>query len=162
MQARLIDPMMRHTLRAAGIVPGMRVLDVGSGAGHVAFLAADIVGETGEVVGVDRSPAAIATARASAEARSLQNVSLQEGDPTLMAFERLFDAVIGRNVLMFQPDPTAMLRKLAVHVRPGARSSSTKSTGTGSGHFRRCQPVTGAAGGSFRRSALTAPRPGWE
>jgi 2-polyprenyl-3-methyl-5-hydroxy-6-metoxy-1,4-benzoquinol methylase len=46
-------------------------------------------------------------------------VSFQEGDPTLTAFERLFDAVIGRDVLMFQPDPTARLRKLADHIRPG-------------------------------------------
>ncbi len=52
---------MRWFFREAGIVPGMRALDVGSGAGDVAFLAADIVGDTGEVVGVDRVPAAIAT-----------------------------------------------------------------------------------------------------
>jgi hypothetical protein len=43
-QARRIDPMMRHTLRAAGIVPGLRMLYVGSGAGHAAVLAADTVG----------------------------------------------------------------------------------------------------------------------
>src|SRR5262249_34549571 len=93
-------------------------LDVGSGAGDVAFLAAQLVGDTGEVVGVDRVSAALEAARARAAAKSLRNVSFREGDPAEMAFERPFDAVIGRYVLQFQPDPAAMLRKLAGHVRP--------------------------------------------
>ena len=97
----------------------MRVLDVGSGAGDVAFLAADMVGETGEVIGVDRSPAALAMARRRADAQSLRNVSFREGDPAEMTFDRPFDAVVGRFVLEFQADPSAMLRKLAAHVRPG-------------------------------------------
>ena len=118
-QARMVDPMTRHFFRAAGIGPGLRVLDVGSGAGDVAFLAAEMVGDRGEVVGVDRAPAALAAARARAESRSLRHVTFLEGDPAEMKFERPFDAVIGRYVLMFQQDPTAMLRKLAAHVRPG-------------------------------------------
>src|SRR5262245_1761300 len=119
MQARLIDPITRHIFRAAGIVPGMCVLDVGSGVGDVAFLAVEMVGDTGEVVGAERVPAAVAAARARAQARALPNVSFREGDPAEMAFEQPVDAVNGRYVLMFQPDPTAMLRKLAMHVRPG-------------------------------------------
>ena len=117
-QARLIDPITRRFFRDAGIVRGMRVLDVGSGAGDVAFLVADLVGDTGEVVGVDRAPSALAVARARADAQSRRNVSFREGDPAEMAFERAFDAAVGRYVLMFQPDPEAMLRKLAHHVRP--------------------------------------------
>src|SRR5262249_23818606 len=89
---------------------GMRVLDVGSGAGDVAFLAAELVGNSGEVVGVDRSEAALTAARARAAARGLRNVSFREGDPTRMTFERAFDAVIGRYVLQYQRDPAAMLR----------------------------------------------------
>ena len=50
---------------------------------------------------------------------SFRNVSFSEGDPTNMKFERRFDAVIGRYVLMFQPDPAAMLRGITGHVRPG-------------------------------------------
>src|SRR5713226_101902 len=80
-QARLIDPITRRLFRAAGIGPGMRVLDVGSGAGDVAFLAAELVGEAGEVVGVDRSQAALNVARARATERSLRTVSFLEGDP---------------------------------------------------------------------------------
>jgi SAM-dependent methyltransferase len=118
-QARLIDPMTRRFFRDAGIVPGMRVLDVGSGAGDVAFLCADMVGDTGEVVGVDRAPVALVAARRRADALSLRNVSFREGDPVDMTFEQPFDAVVGRYVLVFQRDPTTMLRKLVAHLRPG-------------------------------------------
>ena len=118
-QARLIDPMTRRFFRDAGIVPGMRVLDVGSGAGDVAFLVADLVGDTGQVVGIDRVPAALVAATARAAALSLRNVSFREGDPSDMTFEQPFDAIVGRYVLMFQHDPTTMLRKLVTHVRRG-------------------------------------------
>src|SRR5215470_9986971 len=118
-QERLIGPSTREYFQAAGIAPGMRVLDVGSGTGIVSFLAAELVGPTGEVVGIDRAPAAVAAARAAAAARVLANVSFREGDPVDMAFERPFDAVVGRYVLMFQADASAMLRGLARHLRPG-------------------------------------------
>jgi ubiquinone/menaquinone biosynthesis C-methylase UbiE len=118
-QARIIDPITRRFFVAAGIAPGMRVLDCGSGAGDVAFLAADLVGETGAVVGTDRSAAALTTARRRAEGRRLGNVSFVEGDPAGLAFDQPFDAVLGRYVLEFQPDPAAMLRGVAAHVKPG-------------------------------------------
>src|SRR4030095_7959316 len=62
-QARLIDPITLRFMREGGVGPGMRVLDVGSGAGDVAFLAAELVGDAGEVVGVDRAATALAVAR---------------------------------------------------------------------------------------------------
>jgi SAM-dependent methyltransferase len=118
-QARLVDPITRRFLLEAGIAPGMRVLDVGSGVGDVAFLVADIVGETGAVVGTDRSAAALAVARGRAEEGSLRNVTFREGDPAERVFDQDFDAVVGRYVLQFQPDPAAMLRAVARHVRAG-------------------------------------------
>jgi SAM-dependent methyltransferase len=118
-QGRLIGPITRRFFAEAGIGPGMRVLDVGSGAGDVAFLTAGLVGEFGEVVGTDRSGAALDVARARAAERSLLNVAFHEGDPAEMAFESPFDAVVGRYVLMFQPDPVAMLGKVAAHTRAG-------------------------------------------
>ena len=118
-QARLVEPITRQFFCDAGIVAGMRVLDVGSGASDVAFLAASLVGDTGEVVGVDRAPAALAAARARAEALALRNVSFLEGDPTELTVERPFDAAVGRLVLLYYADPAAALRKLARHLRPG-------------------------------------------
>jgi len=118
-QARLIEPITRRFFVDAGIAQGVRVLDVGSGVGDVAFLAADLVGEAGEVVGADRAPEALAVARDRARSRSPDNVSFVDGDPPEMTFDRPFDAIVGRYVLLFQPDPAAMLRGLVRHLRPG-------------------------------------------
>src|SRR5262245_11876763 len=108
-QARLIDPITRQLFREAGIVPGMRVLDVGCGMGDVSFLVRELVGEAGEVIGLDRATQALASARARAEARSLHNVSFREGDINQIRFEQPFDAVVGRYVLLFNADPPAIL-----------------------------------------------------
>jgi len=116
-QAKLVDPMTKRFFEAAGVAPGMRVLDVGSGAGDVAILAADLVGPSGQVVGVDRSARALKTARSRAEALKLR-VSFLEGELTDLEFDEPFDAVLGRYVLMFQPDPAATLRALVKHLRP--------------------------------------------
>ncbi|MGH7725613.1 MAG: class I SAM-dependent methyltransferase [Candidatus Eiseniibacteriota bacterium] len=118
-QARLVEPATRAFFLEAGIVPGMRILDVGSGAGDVAFLATNLTGLDGSVVGVDRVPAAVATARRRAQERSLGNVSFVDGDPAEMTFDEPFDAVVGRYVLLFQNDAARMLRRLARHLRPG-------------------------------------------
>ena len=118
-QARAIDPITRRFFLEAGIVPGMRVLDVGSGAGDVAFLARDLVGEAGSVIGIDRSAAGLAFARSRADAQLMHNVSFLEGDLNQILFEEPFDAVVGRYVLQHTPDPAAALQKLAGHVRSG-------------------------------------------
>ena len=116
-QARLIDPITQRFFEEAGIEPGMRVLDVGCGAGDTSLLVAKMVGERGEVIGVDRAPAAIAAARV--KAKDHPNVRFLEGDPADMSFEQPFDAVVGRYVLMFQKHPPTMLRRLGSHLRPG-------------------------------------------
>jgi len=118
-QSRLIGPATRRFFREAGIGEGMRVLDVGSGAGDVAFLTAELVGAAGEVIGSDRAEAAVEAATKRANARGLRNVSFRRGDPATMTFDRPFDAVVGRYVLLFQADTSAMLGKLAGHLRPG-------------------------------------------
>jgi ubiquinone/menaquinone biosynthesis C-methylase UbiE len=118
-QARLIDPITKRFFREAGIEEGMRVLDVGSGAGDVALLAAELVGASGAVVGVDRVSLAVEEARKRATALSLKNVTFCVGDPADLVFSRPFDAVVGRYVLQFQQDPAAMLRQLATQVRSG-------------------------------------------
>ena len=94
-QARLIDPITRRFLAAAGITASTRVLDVGCGAGDTTLLVAELVGSSGEVVGADRSTAAIAVARARVGERSRANVSFQVCDPAEAEFANGFDAVVG-------------------------------------------------------------------
>jgi ubiquinone/menaquinone biosynthesis C-methylase UbiE len=119
-QSRFVEPITRQFFQEAGISAGMRVLDVGSGAGDVAFLTADLVGETGEVIGTDKAAAALTRARQRAADEGLHNVSFRAGDPTEIAFDRPFDAVVGRYVLLFQADPARMVRALMKqHLRPG-------------------------------------------
>jgi SAM-dependent methyltransferase len=118
-QGTVFAPYTRQLLAEAGLTAGMRVLDVGSGSGDVSFVAADLVGPYGYVLGVDRSPAAVERARTRAIRRDLHNVAFQVGDPTVMAFDKSFDAIIGRFVLMYQEDPATSLRNLQRYLRPG-------------------------------------------
>ena len=118
-QAKTLDPYTERLFRDAGVAPGQRVLDVGSGVGNVAFLAASVVGEKGHVVGVDRDGVALAKARTCAAAARTGNVRFVEADLTNMRLEGHFDAIVGRFVLMFLPEPIATLRSLAHYLRPG-------------------------------------------
>ena len=117
-QARVFEPFTRQLFQQAGIAAGMRVLDVGCGSGDVAFLAAELAGPGGEVIGVDRA-AAVNRATTRVQARHTSNVRFAEGDPAEMRFDRPFDAVVGRLVLMYYADPVDAVRKLAGHLRDG-------------------------------------------
>ena len=117
-QAQLVNPITRRYFIDAGVAVGMRVLNIGSGAGDVAFLAAELVGDSGQVIGTDRSPTAVSTARTRAQELSLNTVSFREGDPADLDFEEPFDAIVGRYVLMFSPNPVAMLKGIKRHLKP--------------------------------------------
>jgi len=119
LQGRALAPATRMIFTAAGIRPGMRVLDLGCGAGDVTFVAADLVGSGGHVVGVDRSPEALARARLRAEQRGLAQAQFIEGDIDDPAPGGPFDAIVGRLVLMYVPDPAAVLRRQATVLRAG-------------------------------------------
>jgi len=118
-QAEAFGPFTRALFEQAGIVSGMRILDVGSGSGDVAFLAAEMAGPAGEVIGTDLAPAAVEHANARARSRGAANVRFVQGNPAEVTFPQPFDAVVGRLVLMYCPDPVDILRKLARHLRPG-------------------------------------------
>jgi SAM-dependent methyltransferase len=118
-QAELIRPLTERMLRAAGIGPGMHVLDVGCGAGDVSFLVGEIVGPHGSVVGVDLDGNAVCFADERRAARGITNVAFREGDARAVDWERPFDAAVGRFILMYMSDPTATLRLIAHRVRPG-------------------------------------------
>lgn len=119
-QAELFDPLTERAFAAAGLGAGMRVLDLGSGAGDVAMLATRLVGSGGEVVGVERDPAAVASASARVREAGIANVRFVQGDAqTLDGLDGPFDAVVGRLVLMYLPDAGAALAHAAELVRPG-------------------------------------------
>jgi ubiquinone/menaquinone biosynthesis C-methylase UbiE len=80
LQGRLLAPATRMILRCAGPGLGMRVLDLGCGAGDVAFVAAELVGSTGEIVGVDQSVDSVSRATARASERGLSNTRFVVGD----------------------------------------------------------------------------------
>ncbi len=118
-QAEMFEPATRQMLQLAGLTAGMRVLDIGSGNGDVALLAAELVGPSGTVTGLERSGAAIDSARRHAIAAGWTNVRFLAGDVRELPCTEPFDAAIGRLVLMHQPDPVAVLRNLPRVVRPG-------------------------------------------
>src|SRR4051794_2648043 len=77
LQSDLTRRFTRQVFIEAGITPGMRVLDLGSGAGDVAFLTAELVGPTGEVVGIDLNPAILEVAQQRARDGGYSNVSFK-------------------------------------------------------------------------------------
>jgi len=118
-QAAFIEAPTRLLLQASGLAEGMRVLDLGTGLGHVARLAAQIVGSAGSVVGLDRAPQALAVARQRAEAAGERHVSFVEGDVARWRADEPFDAIVGRLVLFHMADPVAAARHHAQNLRPG-------------------------------------------
>lgn len=118
-QAQAFEPLTRRLLLEAGLAPGMKVLDIGSGAGDVSFLAAELVGETGSVIGVDLSNDGVAHAAERAAAKKLNNVSFVAGELASLPFEREFDAIIGRLVVMYLPEPAKGLKLLLRHLKAG-------------------------------------------
>ena len=118
-QAAIIGPITERLFREAGIGAGQRVLDLGSGMGDVAMLVAQLVGPLGDVVGVERDPNSIARAETRVAAAGLHNVSFFNTDVNNIVTDQLFDAVVGRFILMFLPDPASTLRSAIRLVRPG-------------------------------------------
>jgi ubiquinone/menaquinone biosynthesis C-methylase UbiE len=120
LQARLLRPWTEKFFRSAGIVPGMSVLDIGSGIGDVALLAGDIVGPGGRVLGLDRDAAALQ----SAAARTIEQgcsgwVRFQTTNLEEFETADRFDALVGRYILLYQPDAAQTVRQMARFLRPG-------------------------------------------
>lgn len=106
-------------LQRAGIGHGMRLLDAGCGPGDVSILAATLAGPSGSVVGIDRSADAVTAATARAAAAGLANVRFEVADLEEYDSPQRFDGIIGRFVLLYFPDPGAVLRRLLRLVHPG-------------------------------------------
>ncbi len=113
-------------LREAGIEEGMKVLEIGCGNGEVTAVLASLVGPSGTVLAVDRSEAPLVAARNRLDAAGLTAVSFLQRDVNELTessdlsglAEYEFDALVGRRVLMYLPDPAAVLRRLKPLLRP--------------------------------------------
>jgi 2-polyprenyl-3-methyl-5-hydroxy-6-metoxy-1,4-benzoquinol methylase len=118
-QGQLYASSTRALLLDAGIGPGMRVLDVGCGPGDVSLLVAERVSPTGEVVGVDTNDRVLRLARARASASGATHVRFVQTDLRELRVDTLFDAVVGRFVLMYLADPADVVHRVARYVCPG-------------------------------------------
>jgi ubiquinone/menaquinone biosynthesis C-methylase UbiE len=118
-QAASIADATRLLLQAAGVARGMRVLDLGTGLGHVARMIGELVGAEGTVVGLDRSGPALAVARQRCEDARESHVSFVEGDVTNWRAAEPFDAVVGRLILFHLAEPSDVVRHHLEHLRTG-------------------------------------------
>jgi len=117
-QAAWLSAHTERLFREAGIGPGQRVLDLGSGVGDVSLIAARLVGPSGEVVGIERDERSLARATARMAEAGLRNVSFTQSDAAQLPRDKSFDAAVGRYILCFLPDPVAVLLSLSQLVRP--------------------------------------------
>jgi SAM-dependent methyltransferase len=118
-QASIIGGVTRRLIHECSIRPGMRVLDIGCGAGDVSMLLAEAVGDAGTVVAIDREPRAVEIARARANAAGYQHIEFVVMSDDALPGLTPFDAAIGRYVLGHQSDPVDTIRQAARAVRPG-------------------------------------------
>lgn len=114
MQGR--NDFIERLLENAGIEAGMRVLDVGCATGEVTQLVAQLVGETGEVIGVDTNQDLLNVAEKGNEAANVRflNADLYQ----LPASLGQFDAIVGRRILMYLPDVSNSLAILKERLKP--------------------------------------------
>ncbi|HEX6348897.1 MAG TPA: class I SAM-dependent methyltransferase [Candidatus Dormibacteraeota bacterium] len=122
-RARFLAPATERMLDAAGVVAGARVLDLGTGTGDTALLAAQRVGPAGSVLATDVSEAMLRAATEAVAAAGLTNVECQRQDASaLVGLEpESFDAVIARFSLQFVPDLGAALAGIRRVLKPGGR-----------------------------------------
>jgi len=106
----------------ADLKPGEVVLDLGSGAGFDAFLAAKRVGESGRVIGMDMTPDMVRKARANAEKLKISNAEFHLGKiEKLPVSDNSVDVVISNCVINLSPDKTAVFGEIYRSLKPGGR-----------------------------------------
>ena len=116
----------RRTIEQASLPIGSRVLDVCCGAGASALPAAEAVGQTGAVVGVDLAKELLELARAKAIQRRLRNIEFEIGDMLSLRFPvASFDAVVCVFGIFFVPDMSKAVSELWSRIRPGGKLAVT-------------------------------------
>jgi ubiquinone/menaquinone biosynthesis C-methylase UbiE len=100
---------------------GMQVLDLGSGTGYPALLAAQTVGSTGSVIGLDLADQMVAVAERKAKRLALGNATFRTGDVTSLPFGvSSFDAVTSRFCLMLLPEIPKAAAEIWRVLKPGS------------------------------------------
>lgn len=117
----ILAPVADALLAAANVGAGEAVVDVGCGCGATTLAAAQAVGPTGAVYGIDLSGPMLDVARRRAEASGLSNITLVQGDVQTHRFPARSDAAISRFGTMFFADQTAALASIRRGLRPGGR-----------------------------------------
>jgi len=120
LQGGILRQPLESAFRMAGIAPGMRVLDIGCGVGDVAMLAAEIVGPSGSVVALDRDATSIEWASRRVAEAGFANIQFHATEFDQFNEAGAFDALVGRFILLYLPDPVSTLRHLAQSLRRGA------------------------------------------
>lgn len=119
LQAQVLEPFTRQLIHKCGIRPGMRVLDFGCGVGDVSMLLAEAVGTMGTVVGIDREDRAIEIAQDRAAQARYTQAQFATGTDEDLTMYLPFDAAFGRYVLIHQPNPPLLVRRIATAVKSG-------------------------------------------
>jgi len=116
----------RRTIERASLPIGSRVLDVCCGAGASALPAAEAVGQTGAVIGIDLAKELLELARAKAIQRRLRNIEFEIGDMLSLRFPvASFDAVVCVFGIFFVPDMSKAVSELWSRIRPGGKLAVT-------------------------------------
>ncbi len=118
-QAVFFSDFTRRTLKKIGLHAGMHVLDVGSGSGDVTLLAAEIVGLSGQVTGIDVERRMVEHARSRAQSANVANVRFQVSSLESDGLIGNFDVVVGRLVAAFQKDKVDFIRRAASLAKTG-------------------------------------------
>lgn len=106
----------------AGLKPGETVLDLGSGPGFDALLAAEQVGAEGRVLGVDMTPEMIDKARKNAARQRTVNIEFRLGEiEHLPVDDGVVDVVISNCVINLSPDKEAVYQDIFRVLKPGGR-----------------------------------------
>jgi SAM-dependent methyltransferase len=111
-----------NPISRAGLKPGETVLDLGSGAGFDAFLAAEQVGKAGKVIGVDMTKEMVEKARSNAEKLNMSNVEFRHGEiEKLPVDDQSVDVVISNCVINLSLDKSAVFGEIHRTLKPGGR-----------------------------------------